>query len=1113
MKLSQVLWCCFLAAGAAYGQSTELTGRITDPQDQIVPGARVRIVRTTTQTVFETVSNESGYYVYPNLPSGTYQISVAREGFKTAERSGITVATADKRRLDIRLELGAVSETVSVTADASVLEVSSASVTTTVNSLDYERLPQIQYNRMRSPATFLYLSPGVFGQVSANGRENVAASNQLLINGSPRYGNELYMDGLPGRTNFNETAPPVDAIGEFKLQANNLSAEFGNTGSAVVSFSIKSGTNDFHGLVFDLFRNEKLDARSFLAPTRSTIRQNEFGATFGGPVWIPKLYNGKNRTFFFFAYTGSRKRGLDQIQRRRIPTLAERTGDFSANARPIYDPNTTRTVGTTFVRDVFPGNRIPASMLDPVALKVTELLPPPNLANAGVLNYADFIGERLLDPDVYLLRVDHAFAPAHRIFGTFNRTKIPRQNITAALTDPLSDRTLQLITSEIVRGNYDWTVRSNLLNTFLIGWNNFRNPFQSFFANQGFAERLGIRGAVGDAFPTFNFSDGYAGLGRNSLSNSTEASLIVKNITSYSRGRSVIKAGVEYRMNRPRNSDDSATAGNYTFSNLATALPTTPNTTGDGYASFLLGRVQSANLNLPFVSNARKPYWGFFLQDDVKVTPKLTLNLGFRYEVTVAPTEVDDQYSLVDLSTPNPAAGNRPGASVFAGSGTDRIGSRTLAETDLSAFGPRFGFAWQAASKLVIRGGYGLFYGDNEIFPVTTGFRVIGNYQSLDQGITAPFLLRNGFPGTLSPNPVISPSILNDQNVTSRSGTIGTMPRTQNWSFSVQRSLGTNWAMELSYVANKNTRQAQSGLINENQVDPRHLALGSLLTQNVNSAAAIAAGIQRPYPSFTGSVNQALRAYPQYLNITEQSAKAGANFYNAFTARIRQRYTNGFTFDAHYTFSRNIGYSGSLQDNFNRRLEYGLLAFDIPHSMVINYTYELPFGPGKRFATSTGWTSKLVGGWSVNGIQRYQSGAPLNVVINNTLPIFNRTLRPNVVPGVDLSTGIANGDFNANSDRLINRDAFRNPAPFSFGDAALSYNALRNFATLGEDFSLIKNTRVGERVSIETSAQFINALNRHRFTDINANFTNPTFGQASGSNIGRIITLNLKVKF
>ncbi|MBK9170284.1 MAG: TonB-dependent receptor [Bryobacterales bacterium] len=1100
-----------------------MSGRITDPTGQTVAGVAVRLVRDGTRTTLDTVTNEAGYYFFPNLQPGTYEVRVSQDGFKSIQRDGVTVATADRQRLDFRLELGAVTETVTVTADASLLQVGSAEVATTVTARDYERLPQIQFNRMRSPATFLYLSPGVLGNVNNNGRDNVAASNQIQVNGSAKFSNELYMDGLPGRTNFNETAPPVDAVGEFKLQANQLSAEYGNTGSAVVTFTVKSGTNDFHGLLFDIFRNEKLDARSFLAPTRSTIRQNEFGATFGGPVLLPGLYNGKDRTFFFFAYTGSRKRGLDQIQRRRLPTPDERLGDFSGNTRLIYDPATTRSEGTRFIRTPFPGNVIPGNRLDPVALRVTELLPPLNLSGAGVLNFQDFIGERLLDPDVYLTRIDHSFAPSHRVFGTYNHTRIPRQNVTAAMADPFSDRTFQFITSHMIRGNYDWVAAPTVLNNLLVGFNQFRNPFRGFYANQGFAERFGIRGAVGDAFPSFGFTDGYAPLGRNSLSDSTESSFIVKNIANWTRGAHVFKFGVEYRQNLRWSEDQNASAGAYSFNNLGTALPTSPNNTGDAYASFLLGQVHSATLNLPFTSRARKPYWGFFVQDDVRLTPKLTLNLGVRYEITQAPWELDDQYSLVDLSTPNPAAGGRPGASVFAGSGQGRTGSSRLTDTGYDAFGPRVGFAWQLTSRTVLRGGYGLFYADNGIFPVTTGFRTIAGFQTLDQGITPPFVLSQGFPGGINPNPALEPGLLNGQNVTSRSGTMGLMPRTQNWSLSVQRELSRNWAMELSYVANRNTRQTAAGMINENQVHPRYLALGGLLTQNINSAAAREAGFAPPYPGFNGSVAQALRTYPQYLNITEQSAKAGTTFYNGFSARIRKRYSAGFTVDAHYTLSRNMGYADAgaagfgttnnmLQDNFNRQLEYALLPNDVPHAFVVQYSYELPFGPGKPLA-NTGVARHLLGGWILNAIHRYQCGVPLPILMNNSLPLFNRVLRPDIVSGTNLATGIAVGDFEPNSDRRINPEAFRNPAPFTFGSAGPAYHDLRQFPVLTEDFSILKNTNLTERFSVETSAQFINALNRHRFTDINVNFTNPAFGRASGSNIGRIITLGLKLKF
>lgn len=1116
MSSSSSLWIpLFLAAGAfaaLHAQSTELSGRLTDPSGQVVPNATVQLTAEATQTQLKTQSNESGYFFFPNLQPGVYRIAISASGFKTLERSGVTILSADRRRLDLSLDLGSVTDTVTVTADAPQLQMDSAETVTTVSAREFGKLPQIQFNRMRSPANFTYLSPGVHGNIGTNGRETVAASNNIRINGSRSTSNEIYMDGLPGRTNFNETAPPVDAIGEFKLQANQLSAEYGNTGSAVITFSIKSGTNALHGLAFNIFRNEKLDARSFLSPTRSTIRQNEFGGMLGGPVRLPWLYNGANRTFFFFSYTGSRKRGLDQTQRLRIPTVAERQGDYSANPRVVYDPATTRTTGTAFARDPFPGNRIPAARFDAVSARITSLLPQPNLSGAGLFNYQDFIGERLLDPDVYLGRVDHQFSPQHRIFGTFNTTYIPRQNQTAAMADPWNDRTLQTITSQMVRGNHDWVVSPSVLNTFLFGFNRFRNPFRGFHGNQGFAAQFGLRNIVGDAFPTFTFGDSYSPLGRNSLSDAIDSTYLLKNNVSWTRGRQLLKFGGEYRRIRNWSTDASASAGSYTFSNQATALPTSLNNTGDSYASFLLGQTGTASLSLPFTNSSRKNYTAFFVQDDFRVNARLTVNLGLRYELTTAPYEVQDQFSLVDLAQPNPVAGNRPGASVFAGQGAGRIGSRKLHHTDFGAFGPRAGFAFQFLPRTVLRGGYGLFYSDNDIGIVTTGFRTVANFQTLDQGITPAFVLQSGFPATLSANPTLGPSLLNGQNVTARSSSAGRMPRTQNWSLSVQRELTANWALELSYLANRATRLSSAGMITANQLDPSFLALGSILTQPVTAAAAVAAGIQRPYPSFTGSVNQALRPFPQYLTITEQSAKAGGSLYQGFVARARKRYSAGFTLDTHYTFSKLLGTSDTAQNHFNRGVEWTLLNYDIPHSLVIQYTYELPFGPGKRWL-SRGTAGRILGGWNVNGIHRYQTGTPLFISVNNTLPIFTRTLRPSVVPGAERSSGIALGSFQPNRDRRFNPAAFRTPAPFTFGDAAPSYGDVRNFRVFSEDYSLVKNTALTERYQLEFSTQFINALNRHRFTDFVTNLNNPTFGQATGSSLGRIVTLALKLRF
>jgi hypothetical protein len=1111
-----------VGAQVSFGQTTEVSGRVTDPAGQVISGAGVSLVHERAQYTRSTVTNESGYYFFPNIEPGAYRLEVLQEGFKLFRRSGVNVLTADRLALDVAMEIGEVSVTVDVVADASLLQTNSAETAATVDTRGYQQMPLIQRGRVRTPAGFLYLSPAVLGNVSNNGADNTAASNQIQVNGSARFSNELYMDGLPGRTNFNETAPPVDAVQEFKLQANQLSAEYGNTGSSVVSFSIRSGTNELHGSAFEIFRNNVLDARPWLAGDRPPLRQNEFGLTVGGPVVLPKLYNGRNRTFWFFSYTGSRKRGLDIPRRLRIPTPEQIQGDFSGVSDVVYDPLTTRqaAAGAGFVRDPFPNAQIPINRFDPVAVRVSQLFPAPNLTGAGALNYQAFSGERLLDPDTYIAKFNHDFAPRHRMNATLNRTAIPRNNLPIPLPDPINDLTDQDIRSHMLRVNYDATVSNSVLNTFTAGYNNFRNPFKGAFAEQGFAEQFGLRGTVGDAFPFFSFTNGYSNVGRSSLSDSFEQSAIVKNVLSWAKGRQLFKIGGEYRRLMRSSADSANSAGSYAFNRLGTALPGGPATTGDGFASFLLGQVHSASLSFPFEQASRRPYWAIFVQDDFRVTSKLTLNLGFRYEQTLAPWEKDNLYTLVDLDTPNPAAGGRPGASVFAGVGGE--GDRLL-RSDASAWGPRFGFAYQVFNKTVVRGGYGIFYADPAAFTVNTGLRRVGSFASLDNGVTPAFRLAEGLPEP-GPAPSATPGLVNSQNVTARTDSVLNMPRTQNWSLSVQHELARDLLFELSYAANHNTRQTAPSMVNINQVDPRFLSLGSLLTQNINSAAAAAAGIQRPYEGFQGSVAQALRPFPQYLNVTEQSAKAGRTLYHGGTVRLKKRFSSGLLTEGHYTWSKNLGYSepgevgfgtsnNMLQNNFDRRAEYSLLPNDVPHALVFYYAYELPFGQGKRFLNQGGVADKLLGGWQVSGIHRYQSGNPLQISMNNNLPIFGRTLRPDAVQGAQRQTDIRNADFDPSGDRRINRQAFAGPAPFRFGTAAPTYGDLRNFPVLAEDFSLIKNTSLNERFELELSAQFINAFNRHRFTGINQNFTNAQFGSITGVSLPRTITLGLRLRY
>jgi hypothetical protein len=485
-----------------------------------------------------------------------------------------------------------------------------------------------------------------------------------------------------------------------------------------------------------------------------------------------------------------------------------------------------------------------------------------------------------------------------------------------------------------------------------------------------------------------------------------------------------------------------------------------------------------------------------------------------RFEYERAPYEAADRYSAIDRAAPNPGAGNIPGAIIFAGQGTGRTGTRTLSKNDYSAWGPRIGFAWRAMNKTVVRGGYGIYYANSQLgLASTIGFNVSASFASTNNGVTPAFLLKDGFPQDFSKEPKIDPTILNNQNGTYLEPSSGAMPRTQNFSFGIQREISQNFVIEANYVGNHNTRQSDPQFVNINQVDPKYLPLGALLTQSVTSAGAVAAGIKVPYSGFSGSVAQALRQFPQYRTLTAASTKAGSTDYHAFELRLKKRLSFGLSLDTSYTFSKNTGYNSPsfigratttdvlLQDHFNPGLEHAILPYDIPHAFLLHYAYDLPFYRNRR-----------LGGWSISGVHRYQSGNPIPLFMTNSMPIFNRVQRPHIVNGQDPATGITNAALDPNVGRVINPAAFSDPGAYAFGSAAPYYQNLRNFKVMSEDFSVVKSTRITEKVGTELNAQFINAFNRHRFGEVDSNFRNASFGRVKSATFPRFIQLGLRVR-
>jgi hypothetical protein len=1113
-------------------QSSQLGGRITDPSGQAIPAASITLTNQATKVRREATTNAEGLYSIPALTSGTYSIKVTKDGFKSLDRTGIILTVDTRSRVDAQLEIGAVSDSVNVTENIGALQVESPEISTTITQGQVQNLPLVQLGRVRTAAAFVYLTAGVQGNVRIDGNDNLAASNQIRVHGSGTFQHEFWVDGLPAGQmgqigNFNESAPPVEAMREFKLQTSQLAAEFGHTGQAVTSFALKSGTNQLHGSAFEYFRNDKLDARSWFATERAITRQNEYGLTVGGPIWIPKVYDGRNKSFFFFSWTSARRRGLDNFNRVQAPTALNTQGDFSdwrnasGNLIPVFDPATTRTNPTGgFTREVFPNNRIPANRIDPVSAKIAALYPRPNAT--GTLNLVSFIGEKQLDPDIFTGRVDHSLTTNQKVFYSFNSTYVPRFRVDNPLPDPLTSGIIQVISSKMHRLGYDTIIRPNLLNSLILGVNRFRNPVDPVTAERGWPARIGLTGVTGDRFPVLSFGDGYVGAASGGITDNKDDVYMAKNTVNWTRGRSNWKFGGEYRWNHLHNRQLTNTQGALTFSNLATSNPASPAGTGNSFASMLLGEVASGNIRFPQNAGIRRTYGGFFAQNDFKASSKLTINIGLRWEFMGSPFEQQNRYSVVDLSRPNPAAGNRPGALIFAGDGAGRTGSRRLIDRDNSSWGPRLGFAYSLHPKTVLRGGYGMYYADNYLSITTSGFNIEGTFQTLDNGITPAFRLRDGFPQNFPKEPRIDPALLNNQNASFVETASGALPRTQNWSFGVQHDLGRDLIVEANYIGNRSTRHVAPELSNINQVNPSNLGLGQLLTRNINSAEARTANIPIPYPGFTGSVAQALRAYPQYLTLTSQQAKIGASTYHGAEFKLRKRFASGFSFETSFTKSKAIGYNAPgyqgfggldnmLQDHFNLRNERSLLSYDVPHAFVANYIYTLPFGKG------SGWYKAAFSDWTISGIHRYQSGYPLQLSMNNLLPIFNRVLRPNLIAGAKPASGLSLSDFDpGKNSRITNASAFSSPVVgtnFSFGTLGPTRGDLRQFPVLQEDFTVTKRLLIREPLRMELQVQVFNAFNRHRFVNFEPNFSSPNFGATRGTNLPRFIQLGAKFTF
>jgi Carboxypeptidase regulatory-like domain len=1204
-----------LPALAAYGQSDRgaIAGTILDSSGAVVSGAEVVATGAQTGSVYKTVSTSIGAYRFPDLQVGTYNITVTASGFKTSQQTGFVVQVNSTSSLDITLQTGDVKEVLTVLADAPTLQTETSDIGTVVDKRQIQDLPlalnSTGQSHLRSAESFVFLTPGTAGP-GTNSDSPSSGIFESKLSGGQNFSTEVILDGASivhaelGST-FDENAPSVESLNEFKVTTSTIPAEFGRTSGGVESFTTKSGANSFHGSAFDILRNDKLDANSWTnnlngAP-KQRDHQNDFGGSLGGPVWIPKLYNGHDKTFFFFSWEQYRNNeGTTNLT--TLPTDAERSGDFSAllgadtgKINPcdgshillgqIFDPSTTTTVGGVQCRTAFPGNKI-TTPLSQVALNVLGFMQVhPNVAPSagnlnGLINNFLFLSNKPVRDTTMTFRIDQNWGTANKFFFSYSSRDQEQLNGTPALPPPLDQNFFKSRFSHYLRFGWDRTFSASLLNHFNVGFNRLNDPSKGVaVTGQDWPKTLGIAGASGPGFPQFGFGGsplgiGYQGVGGGSFDNAIPNSLLVADSVSWIKGRHSLRMGFEWRHSQFSRIANANTSPNFSFENFQTAVIANNTQTGDPFASFLLGLPQEESLTV----SSHNPRWNAnyyagYVQDDFKFRKNLTLNLGLRYDVDTPRHEAQGAQSVLDLTALNsgnatvPISPAVPGALIY---GSNATGTKTY----FKDLGPRLGFAY-APERLfgwfpqtVLRGGYSIYYaalsysdfGDS----LTSGTSVTPDFKSQD-GFTPVQSLDVGFPSFTAPSNAKDPALLNGLFPNFVGAGYGRPGMVQNWSFEVQHQLAPDLILSVGYVGTHATR-LHSNLLQTNSISPQFYSLGKKLNDPINSAegqATLASlGISEPSwfrPLYGDSepIGQLLRPFPQYQDINTSCCleNVGQSTFNALEVKLERRFRNGLNLLAAYTFSKTLTdadttfptFSGFASNNFgaqnpfNLKSEKALSYQDTPHAVVISYLYELPVGPGKKYL-SHGVASKVLGGWQLGAVHRYQSGSP--VTFNSfaqSPPFSGGNFKYSRIPGVSIyspnkssfnpelpsgcqenpdgtfSSKTTNNYFNCAAFFDQNADSLIAQRGYEFGDLPLTLGNARSQNYFSEDFSIIKRTAITEGHSLIFKADIPNAFNRHVFGTLDGFLLDSTFGVPKGGrgviNAVRRIQLTLRYQF
>jgi hypothetical protein len=1171
IRFHVLIGVCVVANLMAQTDRGVITGTVKDVSGAVVPGAQVTAIQTSTNANFKTKTTSSGDFTVPSLPVGTYQVRVENTGFKTYLGNNVIVSAGATVPLDVTMELGTTQQTVEVSAASQMLQTEAGRVATEVSSRLVDELPVVVNGAVRSPFDLASSAAEVnsTGQYRVGGGRG-GAYGMTLDGSSITTAGQLDSNGVTW-TQIN--TPSVDALTELSVTSGGFKADMGHASGGSMSFVSKSGTNLFHGTAYEFLRNQDLDAKGFYGATKPVYKQNDFGFTAGGPIWIPKVYNGKDKTFFFFSYEGFRNRIGATVSPYTVPPQEFYTGDLhnyvDANGKmyQIYDPSTTTLVNGSYTRTPFPNNQIPQTRIDPVSKSIIGFVQPmlsPNVpAAAGTSGYVrnnyTSAGSTISPNNKFSIKGDQVLTSKQRISFFFERTRQKDQyGPTGApgLPKPLSGSP-GYNQSDVYRLSHDYTISPTLLNRFYAGGNNWTQNHGSYATYSGAPLSQGLPTAATGwkekgicipnypdcnvNFPQVNFSNSeFTNWGQPAPNGSDNIVVEFHDDMTKSSGPHTFKWGY-YNNNTHYNGFGLQNmAGNVTFQALNTGVPlVTSQATGGGsaFASFLLGQVSGYSLDTPrYLATMFRTHQMYF-QDDWRVTHNLTLNLGLRYEMNLAPRVGEDQASDFSPSLANPGAGGLPGALIFAGEGTGRTGKHTLVD-GWNGFGPRLGFAYSLNSKTAIRGAASRSYGP--ITYVGSSSHNLGIVQRLtvndqSQGLSPLWVLQNGATAW-SQVPNINPSVGNGSNVPYYNGKAASTPSGEmTYAFNVERQITANSALEVGYLATL-ASHIQSTLLAYNQINYTNLpaalspftAAGrTLLNSQVGSAAANAAGITPPWSGFntlwgTGAtVGQSLRPFPQYSavdTINGQGDRIGHSTYHSMQVKFSHRYSSGLTVQASYVLSKLITDADSQgsgpEDQFNRRLEKSIASYDQTHVVKINYVWELPFGKGKKFLNQKGVANGILGGWRFAGIQNYSSGSPVALGTTVSFPIFNGTNRP-TVSTYDGWRGTYSGSFDPGANSFFQPASWFGTQPTTSLGTLTRYNPkLRYLPNYGESTSLSKSIPIKERAHLDYRWETFNLLNRTQFGALSGgtSLQNANFGNwRSQSNSARRMQMSLKL--